>query len=672
MNPTHRPAGNSRRADSSSAGRTRRRGGADANVRAARVASAVPGDARAWWRHPAPWVALFAVALYAASVGYGFVRDDHELIRANPFLRRDGFLVRLLTSDFWRASGRNSGMWRPLVVLSYWVDGRAFQWQPWGFHAVNLVAHAAASALVAWLVLAAGAGGVAAFLAGAWFAAMPAHVESVAWISGRTDVLCGLFVALALLLDRRARRAGRAWAGVPATLAFTLALLSKEAALPFVAILAVAEWIETERRFTWSGALRWLAPYAAITLAFVLVHETLASRWVQPPSVDPATTGLIRLAGWIMVPQYVAMLWPWYPHSPDIALQLPNGPWTPGVLGGIVATLGMIVLATGLAWRRSRGALPVALFALPLLTFSVLAWVRSYLTFAERLVYLPSIGAAWLLGLGVAAAARRPGPLPRVVYAAAALLVAASAWQTLRLVPQWSDDLVMFRAMTEVQPENAKARIGYANQLAAAGREREALEQLAKAEVLDPRLSETSASRAVVYFRHGDWPDVLASADHSLALDPTNPQARLLRATALMRLRRLDEAAVVLQQMMADDPGDPATEGIWGQVLMLRHQPAQAIPYLEHALAWQGDDASVAYALGVAHQLVGEWPQARDAFAITVRIDPRYYEGWLRLATAAQMAGDAATRDRAIAAARTLPESRDGRAERLAGAAGSR
>ena len=622
--------------------------------------------ASGWWRHPALWVALLGVLLYAQSLHYGYVRDDHELIRANPFLRRSGWLAHLLTSDFWHVSGRNSGMWRPLVVLSYWIDDRVFRWQPWGFHAVNLLAHAATSVLVTVLVRLGGAPALAAALAGAWFAAMPAHVESVAWISGRTDVWSALFFALALVLDRRARRAGRAWPGPGAMLALALALLSKEAALPFVAIVALAEWVEASGRFELGSSLRWLWPYAAITLAFFAVHEALASRWTQPAYVDPATIGLIRWAGFIMLPHYVAMLWPWYPHSPDIALQLPSRALDPGVLAGIVITVGLVALVLALVWRRARPGLPLALFVLPLLTFPALAWLKAYMTFAERLVYLPSIGAAWLLGAGLAAAERRGARAGRAAYAGAAALVLASAFQTAALVPEWKDDMTMFRAMTMVQPENARARIGYANQLAAAGRETEALEQLAEAQQLDPRLAETHASRAVVYFRHGDWNGVYANATRALALDPTNPQAQLLQATALMRLRRLDEASRVLQAMMAKNPGDPAVEGIWGQVLLLRHDPVHAIPFLERGMDWHPDDASVSYALGVACQLTQDWRKAEAAFQATVKIDPRYYEGWLRLASAAARSEDVATCSRALAQAKALPEARDGRAEQLA------
>ncbi|TMQ69146.1 MAG: hypothetical protein E6K81_15620 [Candidatus Eisenbacteria bacterium] len=90
---------------------------------------------------------------------------------------------------------------------------------------------------VALLVLASGAGVWAAWLAALAFAAMPAHAECVAWISGRTDIFCALFGLAALWLDARARRAGRPWPGALAALALALALLSKESGVPLVGVL---------------------------------------------------------------------------------------------------------------------------------------------------------------------------------------------------------------------------------------------------------------------------------------------------------------------------------------------------------------------------------------------------------------------------------------------------
>ncbi len=618
-----------------------------------------------WMTHPALLSALIAFLLYLPSIGFDFVRDDHELIVRNAFLRRDGFLGRLLTSDFWASAGQGAHLWRPLVTLSFWIEGRAFGWSPMAFHAVNVLAHAGASAVLAGLMLGAGVPRLAALVAGVWFATTPVHVESVAWIAGRTDVLCALFAFLALALDRRARAAGRDTPGLVAPAALLAALLSKEAALPVLGVLAVSWWVATDPPRRVRAAVRWLAPYAVVTLVYVVAHEMFAAPLGRPAWVDAATVTRIRWAGWTMLTEYAAMLWPGFPHAPDFALPLPSGAGDPRVLLGVAFTLASVAGAVILVARRSRWAEPACLTLLPLLLPVALAWSRGHLTFAERLWYLPSGGLAWMLALGCARLSAAPALIRRSSLVLLVALIGAGFWRAGMLIPDWKDDLTMYAALGRAQPGNVRGRIGLANQLSAAGRDEEALAELARIEAIDARMPELHATRAVIYFRHGRWSDVLASAEQALALDPGQPQAQLLRATALVRLRRLEAADSTLSAMLAARPGDPAIEGVWGQLLLLRGEAAAAIPFLDRAARWNTDDASVSYALGVACQIERRWAEAQSAFQSTVAVDPRYYEAWLRLAVSAHESQDLATRERAIAAARALPEAADGRAEAL-------
>ena len=122
---------------------------------------------------------------------------------------------------------------RPAVILSYAADMAI--WGPWppGFRLTNLLLHILCTLLVYRMARSEGLGDAAALAAGALFAAHPAHVESVAWISGRTDLLCAAFMLGAWLHYRRGRTAA-------SLCLFGLALLSKEMAitLPLLVFLA--------------------------------------------------------------------------------------------------------------------------------------------------------------------------------------------------------------------------------------------------------------------------------------------------------------------------------------------------------------------------------------------------------------------------------------------------
>src|SRR5882672_9768614 len=163
-----------------------RGGGSRAKARARAGRKVPPGShaptrqdrgepARHVWR-PALGAAVCSVALYVSSLRYGFVRDDHWLIEANSPLHSAGSFTRFLTADFWASVGRASGLWRPLILASYWLDDRLAHGRPIAFHAMSVLAHAATSALLALVMTAAGLGAAGVWIGALWFAAMPAHV----------------------------------------------------------------------------------------------------------------------------------------------------------------------------------------------------------------------------------------------------------------------------------------------------------------------------------------------------------------------------------------------------------------------------------------------------------------------------------------------------------------
>jgi len=171
--------------------------------------------------------------------------------------------------------------------------------------------------------------------------------------------------------------------------------------------------------------------------------------------------------------------------------------------------------------------------------------------------------------------------------------------------------------------------------------------------------------RALLHYRRGDWPGVLEFASQAIALDPTLIEPRLARATALLRMGRMAETEAALAELRALVPDNPMLHSLEGQRLLTLRRPAEALPPLIEAARWLHDDADLAYALGVAYAMGNNVPAARAEFADAVRVEPEMYDGWLRLATACHLLGDAGGRDAALARAAALPEAADGRVAAL-------
>jgi Flp pilus assembly protein TadD len=613
------------------------------------------------WAHPALAASLFAFLVYLPALGGGFLRDDHFLIEHHPYLRATGWLGRLLLADFWAPVSRATGMWRPVVVLSYWVDGRLGHWAPFWFHLVNVVANALATGALALLLSAAGIGFAATLLAAMAFAVMPAHVECVAWISGRTDVFCALFGLAALWLDARAGRLGRTWPGVLAPLALALSMLSKEVGVTLGGVLAVQAW--SRSRAAGGAALRtvrWLVPYAVVTAIYVGMHLACAPDPGGVLGTDPEARGASGAAVWALFPGYLAFLWPWFPHSPDRTSPAFFSDGRLGIAVGALAVAFLAALMAGLAWRRARAATPVALMLLPLLPTLVIASTRGFGVFGERHMYLPSAGIVWVLALVIPAlASRLGGGLGRIAGGLAVVLVLGSEVGTVRAIRDYRDDRTMYLAMTERDPRNPGGFLGLAVVLTERGQLDDALAALDHAAAIDPGLAGVYAGRARVAARREAWADVLSEADRALALAPHLQAARVLRAVALLQLGRLPEAGRDLDGLRAEYPDHPGVGAVWGQYLIAIGRPAEALVVLRRAATLLPDEATVWDAIGMASASLDHREDARAAFEHVVAITPRYVEGWMRLAASCHRLGDMAGRDRALARAAELPGGRE-------------
>jgi len=190
-------------------------------------------------------VAALGVAAFLVTLGHGFAFDDDIVLLKNRWLGQGwSGLADLLLHTEWAGGGLEVPVWRPLTALTYALDHAISGFSPWSWHLTNVGLHALASWLV-WRLARSlearfGLDDRAAFMAGALFAVHPVHVEAVANVVGRKDVLATVLVLTALLARGRAVREGGWWLAVPG-LALLGACLSKEVGAAGLALLVLLE-----------------------------------------------------------------------------------------------------------------------------------------------------------------------------------------------------------------------------------------------------------------------------------------------------------------------------------------------------------------------------------------------------------------------------------------------
>ena len=382
--------------------------------------------------------------VYLGALWNRFALDDNPVVLFNPLLHSPGSVWHAFLSSYWPPEV-GGGLYRPLAIASYALDWRIGQ-VAW-FHAVNLLWHAGASVMVAVLARR-WSGDGAALLSGLLFAVHPVHVEAVANIVGRAELMAALFALLAVYAALERDSLG--WSAV----ALVGGLLSKENAAVIPGLI-VWGWMLGLGRPARRRMLAYAATWVAVGAAYVAGRETVLRDTALIHNLAPVFIGAspwaIRLTAVAAFADVARLLI--FPltlrvdYSPA-ERTLVTSPLDPrfalGLLclaawGGLVALAsrrGRRVEAFGLGW------IAIALLPVANLVFPVGVLV------AERTLYLPSAG------LALAAGAWLKDLAPERLRVVVAALVVAGGVRTALRVPVWRDATFVIISELEDSPRS--------------------------------------------------------------------------------------------------------------------------------------------------------------------------------------------------------------------------
>lgn len=497
-------------------------------------------------------VALVSVLVaYSPAAGAPFIWDDFLVVRDSPLVARPSGLGDFLKSAFisnQEAEPGGRGYYRPLTVMTWALDYLVHQSNPSGYHLTNVLLHAVNLVLLRGLLQRAGASALAATAGALFWALFPRLTEAVAWISGRTDVLAGTFVLLALTLWRAESWPRR----VLASLALFLGLMSKEAALSGMVAIAVLELRAPLRSL---GAR--LAALAPLVLAGV-VYATLRISAIGPGlrgSELPPSRRVV--ACFEALGRYTAALVDaWRPDAQMGRLLAPHVPLI--VLGVLSALLLAWVLPRFL--RRQRHELEIAgvvvggvslALVLHLIPLSV------NIVAADRFLYLP------VAGLVLASTRSVSGLLARVRLPVRAVVL--GAWlasfgvATFVRAEQWTDEISFWsKTFHQNQKHNGAAAVELGNIYHRAGLYRYALGVYQSyRDAPDTNYGMVGNNMATALQSLGQYRAARHVLKQVLALFPDTPKYRVSMGFAELSLGNFEAAEKQFDEAVRLLPGYP-------------------------------------------------------------------------------------------------------------------
>jgi cytochrome c-type biogenesis protein CcmH/NrfG len=458
--------------------------------------------------------AALACVAYLNALDNPFVYDDHDTVLGNRSLADVSNLRFILVYT----------PFRPLVNASYALDRWMWDYRPFGYHLTNLALHALTVVLLyAWLrrIVSDTSPGVdarfPAFAGAALFAVHPIQTEAVAYISGRSEVLCGAWFISALLLARAAIVSGRAAPAVFGVACGFLALASKETALALPVVFLAYDWLlrpgadEARRRRLWVFSIPFLAVFA-----LAAAYRFLA---IAGPSNGLMTPVLNALTQSIVIWRYIGLIvWPFgqsIMHSVHRVTHLADP------LAWIASAGLVLVCVLGFRARRSYPAI-----ALGIVWFlAVLAPSSSFLPLregmAEHRVYLASAGMFMVAASLVqtwTSRARTRSLSPRL---AVAVVVPVLCVLTVMRHRVWADPIALWSEATRHAEGMWEPHYALADSLREAGQCAAAVPEYRKVVALRPAHRDGHTNLGICLAQTGQLEEAEREFHVALTIDPS-------------------------------------------------------------------------------------------------------------------------------------------------------
>lgn len=584
-------------------------------------------------------LAVLSIIPYYQVINHGFVNfDDYEYVVENPHVNR-GLSIEGIK---WAFTAVHSCNWHPMTWLSHMLDCELYGLNPSGHHLTNLIFHVI-NALLLFLLLLFITGSVwkSAFVA-ALFAIHPLHVESVAWISERKDVLSTFFGILAL------------WAYVYYAIRpnikrylaiiffFVLGLMSKPMLITFPFVLILLDYWPLQRiqsKYPASDIditgtkirifrklpipaiiaekipLFLLCVGSAIITIFAQTHWGVLKTLEAFPLKTRFINAILSYINYIKKTLWPARLGALYPY-----------PGSFSILEALGASL--LILCILLLTVKQRKRHPYFLFGI-LWYLGTLIPVIGFIqvglqSMADRYTYIPLIGIFIIIAWGVPQLLKGLRYSVEIYIALMSFILISLTTLTYIQAGYWRDSIILMQHTLEVTRENYLAYNGLGTALIRQGNLQEGLSNLYKAVEIKPDYAIAHENIGITLARAGRIDEAIYHYNEALKKAPHSPVAHNSLGIALLKQGDMNEAINHFQEAIRLNPYNARAYNNLGIALMGKDRVQDAIETYRNALEISPGYAFAHNNMGIALEKQGHMDEAKLHYADAIRFQPRY------------------------------------------------
>jgi hypothetical protein len=500
-------------------------------------------------------IAVATFALYLPTARFSFVNYDDAAYVYKNAITLSGLSWRTICLSFTQPACSN---WHPLTMLSLLFDATVWHARSGPMHLENSALHAlSASTLFLAFAQMTGRRWCSAMIA-ALFACHPAHVESVAWISERKDVLAGLFATTTLLAYFHFTRRPSALRYAIVLASYGAAVLSKPSVVPLPLGLLLLDYWPLHRLSARAilEKLPLMAMAASLAIVTIMVQGSgvgLDLNIAVPLSsrLANASVTVVRYLFKVVAP---VRLSPFYPMV---------FAWPVPIVIGSIALIAVVSIAA-FHWRKRWPFLAVGWFWFLLFLLPTIGLVQSGAqSMADRYTYLPFIGLSLAFVWGAARFADAITLSRNTKFALAVCVLATCVTLTLQQQSVWADGISLWTHAAEVTPGwNAESHLADAYTQTPGAHDEEAIGHYTESLRLNPYNAEAQVRFGFLLMRYSPQ---LAESHYRQAveLDPHSARNQYLLGQCLQAMNRREEAAAAYRAAIVIDPSyTPAAQAL--------------------------------------------------------------------------------------------------------------